>query len=213
MSFQQYNRPINNKKEIDMKWFKKKKIQLTGMTWNDITVEQFQKIQGLDLKEMDGQIEAASILLGINSDDMTWAEFCKELRKLDFLNEPMPNTIVRKSYVLNGRKYRCLPNLQEMSVARYMDFSRLGPTGDLVKILAVFLIPEGKEYGDDLDQVYEDIKTMNIVEAKGIFNFFLLEFRVCTTVMKDFSVKALRGNKELQGLVLELMESYSMSDL
>lgn len=193
-----------------MKWFKKKRIQLTGMTWYDVTVEQFQRIQGLDLKDMDGQIEAASILLGINSDDMTWKDFCKELRRLDFLNDPMPNTIVRKSYVLNGRKYNCLYDLQDLSVARYMDFSKLGPTNDLVKILAVFLIPEGKEYGEDLDQVYEDIKTMNIVEAKGIFNFFMLEFRVCIETMKDFSVKALRNSPELQKLVSQAMESYSM---
>jgi len=193
-----------------MKWFKKKMSQLTGMTWYDVTVEQFQRIQGLDLKDMDGQIEAASILLGINSDDMTWKEFCKELRKLDFLNEPMPNTIVRKSYVLNGRKYNCLYDIQDLSVARYMDFSKLAPTNDLVKILAVFLIPEGKEYGEDLDQVYEDIKTMNIVEAKGIFNFFILEFRACIRVMKDFSVKALRKSPELQRLVSQTMESSFM---
>lgn len=196
------------------KWLKKKKVQLTGMTWYDVTVDQFQRMKGLDLKDLDGQIEAASILLGINSDDMLWKDFCKELKKLDFLNEGMPKTIIRKSYVLNGRKYVCLPNLQELTVSRYMDFVNLSKTGDMVKILGVFLIPEGKEYGEyDLEEVYEDIKTMNIVEASGIFNFFLLEFRVCINTLQDYSVKALRKNPELQKLVLEAMELCSMSDL
>lgn len=193
-------------------WFKRKRSRYTGMTWYDVTVDQFQRLKGLDLNDLDGQIEAASILLGINSDNMTWVEFCQQLTRLDFLNDPIPQTIVRKGYEINGRRYNCLYNLQEMSVARYMDFNNLLPTNDLVKILAVFLIPKGKEYGEDLEQVYEDIKTMDIVEAYGIFNFFMLEFRVCISTMKDYSVEALRKSPELQQMVSQVMESYSMLD-
>lgn len=195
------------------KLFKRKKIQLTGMSWYDVTVDQFQRMKGLDMNDFDNQIEAASILLGINCDDMQWKDFCKELKKLEFLNEEMPKTIIRKSYTLNGRKYNCLPSLQELTVTRYMDFTTLTKEGDMVKILGVFLIPEGKEYGTyDLDEVYEDIRTMNIVEASGIYNFFLLEFRVCISTLQDYSVKVLKKNPELRNLVLEVMESCSISD-
>lgn len=195
------------------KLFKRKKIQLTGMSWYDVTVDQFQRMKGLDMNDFDNQIEAASILLGINCDDMQWKDFCKELKKLEFLNEEMPKTIIRKSYTLNGRKYNCLPSLQELTVTRYMDFTTLAKEGDMVKILGVFLIPEGKEYGTyDLDEVYEDIRTMNIVEASGIYNFFLLEFRVCISTLQDYSVKVLKKNPELRNLVLEVMESCSISD-
>lgn len=195
------------------KLFRRKKIQLTGITWYDVTVEQYQKMTELDMNDFDDQLEAASILLGINCDDMQWKDFCKELRRLDFLNDPIPKTIIRQSYTLNGRVYNCLPNLQELTVSRYMDFMNLSKEGDMVKILGVFLIPEGKEYGDyDMEQVYGDIKTMNIVEASGIYNFFLLEFRVCISTLQDYSVKALRKNPELRKLVLELMDSYSISD-
>ena len=196
------------------KLFRKKQIK-SGMDWYDITVDQFQRLQELDLKELDGQIEAAGILMGINTDDMTWVEFCKELSRLDFLNNPIPDTIVRQSYRLNGHKYNCFANLQDLSVTRYMDFTKLAPTNDLVKILAVFLVPDGKEYceGYDLNDVYEDIRTMSIVDAKGIFNFFKVQFIVCVKTMNDFSVKALRKTPELQKLVLEAMESCSMSDL
>lgn len=195
------------------KWLKRKKIQLTGMSWYDVTVDQFQRMKGLDMTDFDNQIEAASILLGINCDDMQWKDFCKELKKLEFLNQEMPKTIIRKSYTLNGRKYNCLPNLQELTVTRYMDFTTLSKEGDMVKILGVFLIPEGKEYGTyDLDEVYEDIRTMNIVEASGIYNFFLLEFRVCISTLQDYSVKVLKKNPELRNLVLEVMDSCSISD-
>jgi hypothetical protein len=179
-----------------------------------VTLDQYQKLQNIDTSELEGQIEAATILLGVNTDDMTWVEFCKELNKLDFLTEPIPKTIVRNSYMLNGRKYNCFVNLQDLTVSRYMDFENLSKTKDLVKILAVFLIPDGKEYGTyDLNEVYEDIKTMNIVEASGIFNFFPLEFRICIEVLKDYSIKELKKNPELQNLVSEAMELCSMSDL
>ena len=194
--------------------FWKKKKEKPVLTWYDVTLDQYQKLQNIDTSELEGQIEAATILLGVDTDDMTWVEFCKELNKLDFLNQPIPKTIVRNSYMLNGRKYNCFVNLQDLTVSRYMDFENLSKTKDLVKILTVFLIPDGKEYGSyDLDEVYEDIKTMNIVEASGIFNFFPLEFRICIEVLKDYSIKELKKNPELQKLVLEAMESCSMSDL
>lgn len=194
-----------------MFWKKKEK---PALTWYDVTLDQYQKLQNIDTSELEGQIEAATILLGVDTDDMTWVEFCKELNKLDFLNQPIPKTIVRNSYMLNGRKYNCFVNLQDLTVSRYMDFENLSKTKDLVKILAVFLIPDGKEYGTyDLNEVYEDIKTMNIVEASGIFNFFPLEFRICIEVLKDYSIKELKKNPELQNLVSEAMELCSMSDL
>lgn len=194
--------------------FWKKKKGKPVLSWYDVTLDQYQKLQNIDTSELDGQIEAATILLGVDTDDMTWVEFCKELSKLDFLNQPIPKTIVRNSYMLNGRKYNCFVNLQDLTVSRYMDFENLSKTKDLVKILAVFLIPDGKEYGTyDLNEVYEDIKTMNIVEASGIFNFFPLEFRICIEVLKDYSIKELKKNPELQKLVSEAMELCSMSDL
>ena len=168
-------------------------------------MRQFNSLKGLDLKDLDDQITAAEILLGINADDLTWIEF---------LDKEIPRSIIRKTYTLNGRKYITKVNLQELSVARYMDFCNLAPTGEYEKILAVVLIPEGKEYGDyDLDQVYNDILTMSMVDVYSVFSFFKMQFIACIKTMKDFSVRALRKDKKLQGLVSELMESYSMSEL
>lgn len=201
-----------------MFWKKKSKEKLGKMTWYDITVDQYQRIKGLgqiDPNDVEDQITAAEILLGINADDMLWKDFCVKLNELDFLKNPIPKTIVRGSYKLNGRKYNCMYNLQQMSVARYMDFTNLLKTNDMVKILGVFLVPEGKEYGEgyDLDQVYDDIGNMNIVEAFGIFNFFKVQFIACIKTMKDYSVKVLRKDKKLQALVSDIMESYCMLDL
>lgn len=197
-----------------MIWKKKKVKKLSKLTWWDITVDQYQRLNGLDVNDVGDQIAAAEILMGINVDDMLWKDFCVKLNELNFLTEPMPKTIVRDSYKLNGRKYDCLYNLQQMSVARYMDYANLIKTNDMVQVLGVFLVPEGKEYGEyDIDQVYEDIKTMSIVEAYGIFNFFVLQFKVCIATLNDYSMKVLKKDKKLQELVLDIMESYSMLGL
>lgn len=184
------------------------------MDWNDVSLATFKRLKGLDVNDLDDQIEAAAILLGVNVDDMTWVQFCKELKKLDFLKDEIPKTIVRTSYTLNGRKYITRANLNELTVVRYMDYVNQCKTGEFEKILSVVLIPDGKEYGDyDIDEVYSDILAMSIVDVYAVFNFFKLQFIVCAKTMKDFSVKALRKDKKLQALVSEVMESYCTLDL
>lgn len=194
--------------------FKRKKKVVEGMTWWDVTLGKFQDLKGLDLKELDGQIEAARILLGVGVDDMTWGEFCKELNRLKFLEEEVPKSIIRESYVLNGRRYVTRANLQDFTVARYMDFVNQGRTGKWERILSVVLVPEGKEYGEyDMDRVYTDILSMSIVDAYAVFNFFRVQFIVCTKTMKDFSVRALKRNPELRSLVEEALDSMGSSSM
>lgn len=183
------------------------------MNWNDITLDQFNRIKTFDLTDLDGQISAAEVILGIKADDMTWKEFSKECVKLNFLDKPIPETIIRKTYTLNGRVYKTEPNLNELNVARYMDFTNLIPTGELEKILAVVLIPEGGKYGDNLEQVYEDIKTMSIVDVYAVFNFFKLEFKTSLKTLADYSVRSLRKDKKLRKVVSAAMDSCSMLGL
>lgn len=185
------------------------------MTWEDVTLGKFQDLKGLDLTELDGQIEAARVLLGVEVDDMTWAEFCKELNRLKFLDSQIPEVIIRNAYVLNGRRYSARADLMDFTVARYMDFVNQSKTGKWERILSVVLVPEGKEYGSgyDMEEVYQDILSMSIVDAYAVFNFFRVQFIVCIKTMKDFSVRALRRNPELRDLVSEAMECFYTSGL
>ena len=190
--------------------FRRKK-EKKGMTWDDITLGQYQRVKALDLTDVADQITAGEILLGIDANNMTWKDFCVELNKLNFMKEELPETIVRDSYTLNGRKYNCIYNLQQMSVARYIDFMNLIKTGDVVKILGVFLVPEGKEYGDyDIEKVYDDIRSMNVVEAYGIFNFFRVQFVACIKTTEDYLVKEVKMDKTLQAAISAGMECYCM---
>lgn len=188
--------------------FKNKNIKPKKMSWDDITVRQYNQIKNLDLTKIEDQITAAEILLNIKADDMTWVEFGKELRKLDFLSEPMPKTIIRFAYTLNGRKYVCNPNPADMSVSQFMDYSETAKTGCIEKILAVFLIPEGKEYADyDINQVYEDILDMSVQQAEGLLGFFRIVVRVLSETLSDYSVQKLKNlNKKDRELIKQALE-------
>lgn len=185
----------------------KKKILPHKLSWWDITLDQYKKIKTLNLSLIENQITAAEVLLGINADELTWGEFNKELKKLDFLSTPIPKSIIRFTYKLNGHSYRCCPRVDELSVSQFMDFQKLVSTGELEKILAIFLIPEGKEYGDyDINIVYEDILTMSIVDVLSISNFFLLMSKVLFNTMTDYSIqklKELKKKKVKEGLPIE----------
>lgn len=182
------------------------------MRWEDVSVKQFKELQKVDTSDIEGQIRAAEILLG-DVDDLKWVDFCKKLNTLDFLNQEMPKIIIRKSYTLNGRKYCCNANLQELSVNRYMDFCNLSKSGEWDKVLAVVLIPEGKNYGEyDVEQVYSDIESMSIVDAQAVFSFFQMQWQTCIKAMKDYLVKEVKMDKGIREAISDIMESYCTSD-
>lgn len=180
--------------------------------WYSVTLRQFNQIKNLDLTDFDNQITAAGILLGMDVDNLSWKEFSKVCaEQLDFLDKEIPVEIVRTEYTINGRKYICKSNLNDLSVARYMDFTNLAPTGELEKILSVILIPEGKEYGEDIEQTQEDILDMSIVDVYAIYNFFQMQFKVCLKTLKDFSVGKLKGMPH-QKEISSIMDSLILSD-
>ena len=55
-----------------------------------------------------------------------------------------------------------------------------------------------------------------MVDVYSVFNFFKMQFIVCIKTMTDFSVKQLKGDRKLQAVVREVLDSmvsYSMLDL
>lgn len=192
------------------------------MEWKDITLNQYKKVVGLNPNDIEDNITATEVILGINADDMTFGQFANVTRKLDFLKEPMPKVIIRKSYTLNGRLYDCNPSLNELTVSQYIDFSNFSKSGldEIEKVLAVVIIPSGQKYGEyDMEQVYSDILTMSIVDVFAVLNFFIMQFKLCTKALEDFLIKNLRGRKNkpvreaIQAAISASMECCSLSGL
>ena len=165
------------------------------MTYNDITLRQYLKVKNLDTDDVEDQIRATEILLNINADNLTIQEWAEKVKELDFLAEPIPKTIIRFSYNINNRVYDCRPRLDNLSVSQYMDYVNLAKDQDHPeRILAVILIPEGKKYaeGYDINQVYEDILDIPVIDFFSILDFFILQFKVCIKTLEEYSMDLMR---------------------
>ena len=186
------------------------------ITWYDITIGKFNLIKDLDLTDIEGQIRMIEVITGEDLDNLPLTQLRGLTEQISFLSESIPETLVKSHYDLNDHAYDCRTNIAEMSVSQYMDFTNLSKENDLIKILGVFLIPEGKSYGEyDIEQVYKDIECMSIVDAYAVFNFFKVQFVACYKTMEDFldtQMKKGKMSKEFRRTVLDIMDSYCTLD-
>lgn len=96
---------------------------------------------------------------------------------LDFLKTPpVPSKCPRK-IVLNNKSYYVERDSHDLSAAQFLDYQNYMSLGDdsvFPNVLSIFIIPEGKNYGEyDVMEVIEDIENYLTVDvALGIFGFF-----------------------------------------
>lgn len=158
-------------------------------SWNDVTLDMFNRLSEIDRNDVAGYIDVIEILSGKSTDDMSIRELTQLMKSLDFMSEPIPETIIRDSYSINGNVYIVDKDLSSLSVSQFMDFTGYVKTNpkDFVSILSVFLIPEGKTYGEyDMSKVQDDIRDMSITDVQAIFNFFTLVFGNLSAVTLEY---------------------------
>lgn len=177
-------------------------MELKYKKWDDISVELFDKIKevlnkkGID--EIDKNIGIVSILCDTDEDEISSlpiTEFSKLVEQTAFLNK-MPRVEIRDKYVINGKKYNVFTNLKKMTTAQYIDFQTLQKNynKNLKYLLAVFLIPENKEYGDyDIDEVADDLyRHLSIADAESIMFFFAMSYRALTQGILTYSISQMK---------------------
>lgn len=167
------------------------------MTWYDVTLYQFLKLQdliGIE-DETERVISIAELLLGNDITDLPLKEFNEQVKRLDFLKDDIPSKIPPKKIEINHRKYYLDCLLGNVSTAQYVDFTNHSNTGDLCKMLSVFVIPEGHKYNDGYDmlEVMNDINDMPIPVANSIGFFFGKHY---STFMRTFQSYSIRKIKE-----------------
>lgn len=194
-------------------------MELKYKNWNDITIGVYKRLQCLleweqtddvVLDEVNKSITLLSILCDVDEDtisDLTTDEFKRLVGQCGFLNE-IPKVKIKDKYIINGKKYNVQFNVQDMTMAQYIDYQTFLKEKDkyISNILACFLIPDGKKYGDGykIQEVVEDIEQyFSIVDAHSVCFFFTLAFQSLTRVTLRFLVKKMRKamkkmNKEEQ---------------
>lgn len=191
-------------------------IELKYKSWKEISVNTFNKLKDIkvnsndSLEVLDSNIALLSILCDVDEDtiaSLTTSEFSTLLSQTAFLST-LPKVKIQDTYTINGNEYEVFLTLNDMSVAQYIDFQTFYKDQDkyFKELLACFLIPKGKKYGEDYDtqKVIDDIGNhLSIVDANSILFFFVLLYQSLTKAMLTYSIRQMKKarkkmNKEEQ---------------
>ena len=136
-------------------------------------------------EEVDKQVATLSLLTGMPERDilnLPIYEYSELARKADFLGiAPERYARTARKYTLGGFTLIPTSDLRKITAAQYIDFQTFAPGGDknLVEILSVFLVPEGKEYNDGYDvlEVQDAIRReLSVEQAVALCAFFLTKY-------------------------------------
>ena len=152
-------------------------------TWKDITIEKYERITGLQAKnlgEIDLIASTIAVLDGVTVkevEELPYAVLLLKARGLRFLQHNPIASIVKRKYEIGGKTYIPTLNPAELTTAQYIDFQvrAMGAPDDLAGLISVILIPEGHKYneGYSSDEVREEIyKNFPIEDAMGLSAFF-----------------------------------------
>lgn len=183
------------------------------MNWYDVTLFQFTKLQELVKIEDEDErmISIAELILGNDVSDLPLSEFAKELKKLKFLNEPIPEVKLPKKIELNGRKYYVDCLLGNISTSQYVDFNNHSKTNDMSKMLSVFFIPEGHKYNDGYDmlEVFNDMNDLPIPVVQSASFFFGRQYSTFMKIFRRYSIKQIKKTnlpKEAKENMIKVVE-------
>lgn len=147
------------------------------MNWNDITLRQLKALQELENNtEMTADEKSVERLNIIYDEDCTLLpipQYMQRIKESKFLGEPIPQTKLKKKYVINGREYSIFTDLFLLSMGQYIDYTNT-PKTEPEKVFAIFFIPCGHKYNDgyDMAQVWEDMLSLPATDVAAMNRFF-----------------------------------------
>ena len=166
------------------------------MTWYDVTLYQFEKLQ--DLLKIENEEERmfaiAELLLGEEVTNLPISEFVNATKRLSFLSDEIETKTPPKNLELNGRKYIVDCLLGRISTAQYIDFQNHLKGNDIAVTLSVFIIPKGHKYNDGYDmlQVIDDIKSIPIPIVNSLSFFFSRQFKESMRIFQSYLTKEMK---------------------
>ena len=166
------------------------------MTWYDVTLYQFEKLQ--DLLKIENEEERmfaiAELLLGGEVTNLPISEFVNATKRLSFLSDEIETKTPPKNLELNGRKYIVDCLLGRISTAQYIDFQNHLKGNDIAVTLSVFIIPKGHKYNDGYDmlQVIDDIKSIPIPIVNSLSFFFSRQFKESMRIFQSYLTKEMK---------------------
>jgi len=190
------------------------------MTWNDLTVWQYQQIYPIvtkpekDWTTLDVESKLVGILHNLTDtqvDSLSVGEFNKLKVSLNFLDDKIEGKPVKYTEV-NGKRYKFIYDVQQIKAARYIETKVFSTdlVGNLHKLSASMVIPQCKNWwGKWVDDKYDaakhseyadDLQGANFMHVYHSIVFFYQVYRNWIEVSKDYLVQEMMK----QGMTLEL---------
>lgn len=163
-------------------------------SWKDVTIDEYfdlcERLSDDTLTDYEKIIIKIAFITGKNEDEiwnLSWSDFRSLQVEALWMDEfQLKENVKFKSIEINGEKYSIDTNLQNFTVAQYIDFQTFFPKRKTNKrvignILACFIIPKGKKYaeGYDIQELVENINSnLDIMTANEIMFFFLKQYLI-----------------------------------
>lgn len=169
------------------------------MTWYDVTLGQYKRlVEAFNIEnEEERLMEVTRILLGDEVLDLSLQDFFARTKELEFIKEEMPSGNPPKTLKINNREYYMDCLLGNITTAQYIDYANHSKTGDMAKMLSVFIIPKNHKYNDGYDmlQVFNDINDIPIPVVNSAAFFFSKQFSKFLEIFQRYSIKSIKRTK------------------
>lgn len=177
------------------------------MTYKDLNLRKYLKLLELleeqsDYDELHLQASIIAVLNDMTEEEvlaLKISEYGNKVKESQFIfKTPEVNNRCPDKVVLNGHKYHIIKDPRKLTAGQFIDFETFMNEENRYKylpnILACFIMPEGKEYGEyDVMEVSDMIADyMNVEEALQICGFFRKQSLVCTRLTLRFLEERLK---------------------
>jgi len=190
------------------------------MTWNELTVWQYQQIYPIvtkpekDWTTLDVESKLVGILHNLTDtqvDSLSVGEFNKLKVTLAFLDDKIEGKPVKYTEV-NGKRYRFIYDVQQIKAARYIETKVFSTdlVGNLHKLAASMVMPQRKTWwGKWVDDKYdaakhseyaEDLQAAKFMHVYQSIVFFYQVYRNWIEVSRDYLVQEMMN----QGMTMDL---------
>ncbi len=163
-----------------------KEVQIAS-SWADVSLAQLEALENIgEVGSNDEHSVKLLVILSNLSESECWElpydAFLGLLQKLDFLRHPVPKMIPAPAMVIGGRKFKVTTAISDISAGQFIDYKNTIRREDksklLARIVACFVVPDGKTYGDGYD--YESNvqflhEHLSVVEGRGLSDFFMMQ--------------------------------------
>lgn len=175
------------------------------MTWNDVTVFQYQQLMNIYVKDDVEDLETATLSILFNKTEneilsLTQKERLALLSKIDFIHTPPTGKPQKRIKCKNGKVYKCVYDVRNIRAGRYVEAKHFAkePDENIHRIAASMVVPMRKtwlglrvdKYDASKHEEYaNDLLNAPIPAVLGSVVFFCEVYRRWMQNSRDYLVK------------------------